>query len=354
MDPVRFIFICLAGWMNRNQQEVIEYLREDVRVLKEHLGPKRLRFTDEQRGRLVRKAKKIKFGKLKEIASIVTPQTLLSWHRRLVAKKYDSSAKRMGRPRTRSSITDLILRFAQENRTWGYGSIEGALLNLGNDVSRSTIARVLKKAGIEPAPDRKMAMSWAEFLKSHWELMAATDFFTAEVWTAYGLIRYHVLFVIRLATREVQIVGIVPDPYDNWMKQMARNLTDCLDGFLNGFKYLIHDRAPCFSKSFRAILRDAGVKTFRLPRRSPDLNPHAERWVRTAKELCVDRMIFFGESWLRKALSEVETFYNRERPHQGIANTIIIPEFDKPPNQGTIECRSRLGGMLNYYHRKAA
>jgi len=186
MDPVRFILICVAGWMNRTQQDVIEYLREEGRVLREHLGPKRLRFTDEQRGRLARKAKKIKFGKLKEIASIVTPQTLLSWHRRLVAKKYDSSARRMGRPRTRSSITDLILRFAQENRTWGYGSIEGALLNLGHDVSRSTIARVLKKAGLEPAPDRKMGMSWAEFLKSHWELMAATDFFTAEVWTAYG------------------------------------------------------------------------------------------------------------------------------------------------------------------------
>ena len=149
---------------------------------------------------MARKAKKIQFGKLKEIASIVTPQTLLAWHRRLVAKKYDSSAKRMGRPRTKSSITELILRFAQENRTWGYGSIEGALLNLGHEVSRSTIARVLKKAGIEPAPERRRGMGWAEFLRSHWNVLAATDFFTAEVWTARGLIRYRVLFVIRLAT----------------------------------------------------------------------------------------------------------------------------------------------------------
>ena len=354
MDPIRFLLICLAGWMNRNQQHVIEYLREEVRVLREHLGPKRLRFTDEQRARLARKAKRMQFGKLKEIASIVTPQTLLAWHRRLVAQKYDSSAKRIGRPRTKSSLTELIVQLARENRTWGYGSIEGALLNLGHDVSRSTIARVLKKAGIEPAPGRRRGMSWSEFLRSHWSVLAATDFFTTEVWTARGLVRYHVLFVIRLATREVRIAGIVPEPSDDWMKQTARNLTDSIDGFLGGYKYLIHDRAPCFSKAFRTILPDAGVRTLRLPRRSPNLNPFAERWVRTAKELCVDRMIFFGESSLRRAMAEVETFYNRERPHQGIGNVIILPEVDQRPKEGTIECRSRLGGMLNYYHRKAA
>ena len=228
------------------------------------------------------------------------------------------------------------------------------MLNLGHDVSRSTIARILKQAGIEPAPDRRKGMSWAEFLKSHWNVLAATDFFTTEVWTAHGLVRYHVLFVIRLATREVRVAGIVPEPYDDWMKQTARNLTDGLDGFLTGCRYLIHDRAPSFSKAFRKILRDGGVKTIRLPRRSPNLNPFAERWVRTAKELCVDRMIFFGESSLRRAMGEVETFYNRERPHQGVGNTIILPEFHRPPKEGAIKCRSRLGGMLNYYHRKAA
>ena len=143
MDPVRLLLVCVAGWMNRNQQEVIEYLREEVRVLREHLGAKRLRFSDEQRARLARKAKRIKFGRLKQIASLVTPQTLLGWHKRWVARKYDSSAKQMGRPRTKSSISDLIVWFAQENRTWGYGSIEGALLNLGHEVSRSNIARVL-------------------------------------------------------------------------------------------------------------------------------------------------------------------------------------------------------------------
>ena len=305
-------------------------------MLREQHGPKRLRFTDEQRSRLARKAKRINFGKLKEMATIVTPQTLLAWHRRLIAKKDDSSAKRMGRPRIKTSVSDLIIQFAEANRGWGYGSIQGALLNLGHDVSRRSIARVLKKAGIEASPDRRKGMSWAEFLRSHWNVMAATDFFTTEVWTARGLIRYHVLFVIRLATREVRAVGLVPEPRDDWMKQIARNLTDCLGGFLNGYRYLIHDRAPQFSKSFRMILRSGGVKTIRLPRRSPNLNSFAERWVRTAKELCVDRMIFFGESSLRKALSEVEIFYNRERPHQGIDNKIIVADFDKLPTEGAI------------------
>ena len=128
MNPALFILICLAGWLNRNQHEVIEYLREEVRVLRELHGPKRLRFTDEQRSRLARKAKRIKFGKLKEIATIVTPQTLLAWHRRLIAKKYDSSsAKRFGRPRIKISLSDLIVQLAEENRAWGYGSIQGGV-----------------------------------------------------------------------------------------------------------------------------------------------------------------------------------------------------------------------------------
>ena len=251
-------------------------------------------------------------------------------------------------------MTELIVRLARENRTWGYSSIDGALLNLGHDVGRSTIARVLKKAGIEPAPERKKGMSWSEFLKSHWNVLAATDFFTAEVWTVRGLIRCHVLFVIRLATREVKIAGIIPEPNDPWMQQIARNLTDGIEGFLNGYRYLIHDRAPSFSNSFRTVLKESGITSLRLPSKSPNLNSFAERWVRTAKELCVDRMIFLGERTLRHALAETETFYNRERPHQALENKLIKPELDRTATDGNIECRSRLAGMLNYYYRKAA
>jgi len=139
------------------------------------------------------------------------------------------------------------------------------------------------------------------------------------------------------------------------MKQIARKLSDGFDGFLEGYKYLIHDRAPCFSQSFRTVLKDSGVKPIRLPRKSPNLNAFAERWVRTAKELCVHRMIFFGERSLRHALSETVTFYNQERPHQAMGNKFIQPQFNNPPDtKGKITCRSRLGGMLNHYYRNAA
>jgi transposase InsO family protein len=354
MDPLRFILICLAGWMNREQQAMIEYLQEEVRVLREHIDKKRIPFSDEQRSRLARKAKKIAFGKLGEIASLVTPETLMRWHRRFVAAKYDSSSRRTGRPRIKIDINELIIRLANENRSWGYGSIEGALFHLGHDVSRSTIARVLKGEGIEPAPDRKKGMTWAEFLSVHWEVMTATDFFTTEIWTPSGLVRYHVLFVIRLATREVKVIGIIPEPHKEWMKQKARELTAYDTGFLNGYRYLIHDRASHFSKDFKMILDAGGVKTIKLPRRSPNLNAFAERWVRTAKELCVERMIFFGEQSLRFALAELEIYYNRERPHQGIGNNFIKPEFENQKPEDQVVCRSRLGNMLDYYYRKAA
>ena len=152
--------------MNREQQAVIEYLREEIRVLREHIPKKRIPFSDEQRCRLARKTRKVDFGKLGEIASLVTPETLLRWHRRFVEAKYDSSSKRIGRPRIKIDLNELIIRLANENRDWGYGSIEGALLHLGHDVSRSTIGRVLKSVGIEPAPNRKKGMTWSEFCVS--------------------------------------------------------------------------------------------------------------------------------------------------------------------------------------------
>ena len=170
--------------MNLEQHAVIEYLNEEVSVLREHIPKKQIPFSDEQRCRLARKAKKLTFGKIGEIANLVTPQALLRWYRRFVAVKYDSSSKRLARPRIKQNANELIIRFANENHHWGYGSIEGALLlHLRHDVSRITIDRVLKGEGIEPAPDRKKGMTWAEFLSVHWEVMAAMDFFTAEIWT---------------------------------------------------------------------------------------------------------------------------------------------------------------------------
>ena len=354
MTPIRFLLICIAGWMNHRQQLAIEYLQEEVRVLQEHLG-KRPRFNDDQRRRLAAKGKPIGRKALTRLATIVTPDTLLAWHRRLVAQKYDSSKKRKpGRPPTKVDIRELVLRMARENRSWGYTRIQGALANLRHEVGRSTIANILREAGLDPAPDRRKGMTWKEFLRVHWSTLAATDFFTVEVWTRAGLMRYHVLFVIRLMTREVHVAGIMPEPAETWMLQMARNLTDACDGFLRGTRFLIHDRSTLFTEQFRGTLKGAGVETFRLPARSPNLNAFAERFVRSIKESCVERMIFFGESALRRAVSEFALHYHTERNHQGLQNKIIQPEFSEFPCTGAIRSRQRLGGLLRYYYRDAA
>ena len=207
---------------------------------------------------------------------------------------------------------------------------------------------------MDPSPGRRKGMTWKEFLKMHWAVMAATDFLTVEVWTPLGLVRYHVLFVIRLMTREIHIAGIVPEPGENWMKQVARNLTDASDGFLRGSRLLIHDRSTLFSEQFREILSSAGVESLRLPARSPNLNAFAERFVRSIKESCLDRLVLIGESTLRRAISEFILHYHMERNHQGLDNKIICPEFPEFPSHGPINCRERLGGMLRYYHREAA
>jgi len=354
MNPLSFLLVCFAGWMNRRQQAVIEYLQEEVRVLQEQLG-KRPRFTDDQRRRLAVKGKSVGRKGLLQFASIVTPDTLLAWHRRLIAKKYDGTKNReAGRPRTGGDVKELILKMARENRSWGYTRIQGALANLRHEVGRGTIAKILREAGIDPAPGRRKGMTWKEFLRIHWDVIAATDFFTAEVWTPAGLVRYHVMFVIRLATREVRVAGIVPEPDGQWMSQMARNLTDAADGFLRGYRFLIQDRSSLFTEQFREILRSAGVESLKLPARSPNLNAFAERFVWTIKESCLDNMILFGESSLREAVSQFVEHYHQERNHQGLENKIIRPEFPEFPQTGTIRSRRRLGGLLRYYYRDAA
>jgi putative transposase len=242
---------------------------------------------------------------------------------------------------------------AEENSKWGYTRIRGALANLGHEIGRGTIADILKRAGLEPAPERGRKTSWAEFLKSHWDVLGATDFFTVEVWTLRGLVRYHVLFVIRLSSRKVNIAGIVPEPNGEWMKQAGRNLTDCVDGFLQGCQFLIHDRSALFTKEFRMILKSAGVKSIRLPPRSPNLNAYAERFVRSIKEECLARMILIGEGSLRRAVGQFCEHYHRERNHQGLGNKIIEADF-RSDGEGKVQCRQRLGGMLRYYHRDAA
>ena len=289
------------------------------------------------------------------MTTIVTPVTLLGWHRRLIARKYDGSKQRgPGRPRVLEEIDRLVVRMATENRDWGYRRIQGALANLGHEVARGTIASILKNRGLEPAPERERKTTWKEFLSRHREVMAAADFFTIEAWTRKGLTRFVVLFLIDLSSRRVEIAGVAREADGLWMSQVARNLSDAAEGFLIGKRYLIHDRDPLFTVEFLEALEVTGVQSVKLPPRSPNLNGYAERFVRTIKESCLERMILFGEGSLRRAIHEFVAHYHHERNHQGLGNRLIVEEEPRADKTGAIQCRQRLGGMLKYYYRQAA
>jgi transposase InsO family protein len=354
-SPLRFVLVALAGWVNQQQREVIDYLQEENRALREQLGPRRLQFTNDQRRRMAAKAKTLGRRALRDIATIVSPDTLLAWHRRLIAHQYDGSARRgPGRPPVPAEIRALIVRMATENRDWGYTRIQGALGNLDHQVGRGTIANILRAHGLEPAPARVKKTTWTEFLKTHWAVLAAADFFTVDVWTGRGLTRFAVLFFIELSTRRVEIAGITAEPDAAWMSQVSRNVTDATDGFLTGKRYVILDRDPRFTSAFGETLASAGVEVVRLPARSPNLNAYAERFVRTVKESCLDRLILVGERPLRRAVREFVAHYHGERNHQGLGNRLIVPDVAATPSHGRIVCRERLGGLLTYYHRRAA
>ena len=273
LNPFSFLVVSVAGWINQRQQHLIEYLVEENRVLREHIGNRRMRFTDDQRRRLAARANKLGRRVLVQVATIVTPETLLAWHRRLIAKKYDGSAYRNpGRLKTLTDISKLVVRMAEENRTWGHRRIQGAIANLGRILAHTTIANILKSHGIEPAPERNRKTTWKDFLDRHWDQLVATDFFTVEVWTCSGLTRFVVLFFMDLSTRRVEIGGIASSVNGLWMSQIARNLTDVIDGVFVGKRYLIHDRDPLYTTEFLSILADIGIECVRLPPRSPNLN----------------------------------------------------------------------------------
>jgi transposase InsO family protein len=234
--------------------------------------------------------------------------------------------KRLGRPPVVEKIERLTVQMAEENRTWGYRRIQGALANLGHAIDAITGRNILRRHHLDPAPQRrKGSMSWAQFLKRHWEVLAATDFFTVEAAMWHGLVTYYVLFVMELATRRVQIAGITPHPTAAFMQQCARQLTDSFNGFLLGKRYLLHDRDTTFTPAFEALLQGSGVEPIVLPPRSPNLNAHGERSVRSIKEEALDQMVRFGERGLHHVISQYLMHYHTERNHQGLGNVCIAP-----------------------------
>ena len=354
-DALHFLIFTVAGWLNRHQEDLIDYLRGENRVLREQLGGRPRRLTDAQRRRLAVRGRKLGCRILTQVAGIVTPDTILRWYRRLIAQQYDGTAhRRRGRPLTPHATAELVVRMAVENPRWGYTRLRGALANLGHEISRNTVKRILLNHGIAPAPERSQRTPWQTFVQAHWEGLAACDLFTVEVLTLEGLKRYLVLFVIELKTRHVHIARIHPQPEGPWIEQMARNLTDPGDGFLRASCHLIHDRDPLYTRVFEETLRSGGVQPIRLPARSPNLNAYAERFVRSIKDECLSRVVPLGEGHLRRLVHQYVEHYHRERNHQGHDNQLL--ERAPPPASPGAEIRrtARIGGLLNFYYREAA
>jgi putative transposase len=354
MDWAR-ILAYVTGTVDQELLARNEYLVAENRILKAQLEG-RLKLSDAERATLGEIGHRLGRKVLAEVANVARPDTILGWYRKLVARKFDGSKARRGpgRPRIKREVEQLIVRMASENRDWGYDRIAGALANLGYQVCDQTVGNVLQRHALPPAPERKRATTWADFIRIHRALLVGSDFFTAEVLTLRGLVTYYVLFFIHLESRRVDIAGITVHPNEPWMQQIARNATMEGWGVLRDCRYLLHDRDTKYTASFRATIRSGRVEPLALPVRSPNLNAHAERWVRSVKDECLSKIILFGEPSLRRALDEYLEHYHAERNHQGKGNVLLFHAARKDRRQRPLRCRERLGGLLRYYHQDAA
>ena len=344
------LLAALLAWLEAEQRDVIAFLREENRVLKAQLGTRRLRLDDDQRRRLGVLGQRLGRRALREVATLVTPDTILRWHRELVARKWTYARRRPGRPGVRREIRRLVVRMATDNPRWGYTRIQGAWKNVGHRVARSTIAGILAAEGIPPSGGRLTA--WRAFLKAHWPALVAADFFTTEVWTARGLVTFYTAFVIELQSRRVRVVGSTRYPDETFVVQALRPLTDSVDMLRPG-RVLICDRDPKWSGTVAAFLEREGIRIVRIPARAPNCNAYAERFVRSIKEECLDRVLLLGERHFRRTVAEFMAHYHAERNHQGIGNE-LIERLNRTDGQGVVRRRPRMGGMLNFYYRAAA
>jgi len=346
----------VTGTINQELLLRNEYLVGENRILRSKI-PGRLRLSDPERATLAEIGKRLGRKALEQIACTAKTGTILAWYRELIAQKFDGSTSRTypGRPRLDRNIEDLIVRFARENPTWGYDRIVGALANLGHHASDQTVGNILKRHGLGPASKRSQTIRWKDFIASHMSVMVGIDFLSVEVLTWRGLATYYVLFLIHLETRRVTLAGLTCHPTEEWMQQMARNLTDPESGAVRPNFYILRDRDSKFCTSFRATVSQFGAKPLMLPPSSPNLNAFAARWVRSVKHECLSKLILFGEASLRRALNEYIEHYHSERNHQGKGNLLLFPRapFRFHPSSGKIQCKMRLGGLLKFYSRAA-
>jgi transposase InsO family protein len=343
---IRNLFNCDLALQN-------DYLRQENKILRSKLG-KRVPLNEGERRLLVKYGLPIK-DRLDEIISIVRPETLLSWHRRMKRRKWTFEHKKIkkpGRPRKPGQTEKLVIQLAEEN-IWGYRRIAGEMKKLGHELCSGTVRNILIKNGLPPAPRRK-GMSWKRFIQSHLDVTWAMDFFTDEVWTMGGLVTFYTLFLIHLKTRRVHIAGCTPNPDSAWVKQQARNFSMLLDDMDEKCRYVIHDRDSSFT-GFDLVLKAQGIKIVKTPPKAPMCNAHAERFVREARET-LNKIIPLGQHHFHHVLKCIENHHNKERPHQGIGNRIPLgfnyPKTSAEPYQ--VGCKSSLGGLLNHYLKKAA
>jgi putative transposase len=347
------IFVRLCGWLvllgrspaSKNAELLV--LRHEVAVLRRANPRPRLDWADRA---VLATLIRLLPARLR-MHRLITPSTILRWHRRLVTRKW-TYPNRTGRPPVSAEIAALIERLATENNGWGYKRIQGELLKLGHRVGASTVRRVLKALKIPPAPKRHTGTTWRQFLHAQAATMLATDFFHVDC--AVSLRRLYCLFVMEVGSRYVHILGITANPDGPWTVQQIRNLLMDLGDRAAGFRFLVRDRAGQFTEAFDAVLAGAGIEAVKIPPRSPRANAFAERFVLTARAEVTDRMLIFGERHLRLVLAQYEGHYNGRRPHRG--RQLRPPRPDYPAadlSQERIKRRPVLGGLINEYERAA-
>ena len=340
-------WLVLLGRSSASKNAELLVLRHEVAVLRRRNPRPRLDWAD----RAVLAALIRHLPRRLQAHRLVTPGTVLRWHRQLVRNKW-TYPNRTGRPPVSAEIAELIERLATENNSWGYQRIQGELLKLGHRVSASTIRRVLKALKIPPAPKRRADTTWRQFLHTQAATMLATDFFHVDC--AVTLQRLYCLFVIEVGSRFVHILGITANPDGPWTTQQVRNLLMDLGGRAADFRFLVRDRAGQFTDSFDAVLASAGIQGVKIPPQSPRANAFAERFVLTARTEVTDRMLILGERHLRVVMAEYAAHYNGRRPHRG--RDLRPPRPDHPVadlSQARIRRRPVLGGLLNEYQRVA-
>lgn len=352
-----FALLRLLPMSNRDKDAEILALRHQIMVLQRQLGAKQVRFGPGDRAFLAALLHRLPMPALRGMRLLVRPDTVVRWHRDLLARRHAiaSRPKRPGRPRTLRSIRALVLRLARENPQWGYRRVHGELLVLGVGVAASTVWEILREAGIDPAPERA-GSTWADFLRCQAGVLLACDFM--ETVTLTGA-RMYVLAVIEHATRRVRILGATAHPTALWVAQAAKNLVMDLEDAGCRAKYVIRDRDGKFPVLFDAVLADAGIEVVLSGVRMPRMNAIMERWVQTCRRELLDRMLIWNQRHLLHALDEFERFYNEHRPHQGIANASPLHPLPAPiiePGQiGRLDIRrrDRLGGILHEYEHAA-